>query len=72
MFDRNDDGSIAPEEVLDVFKNTEMFDITMAKKMIAQLDVDNDGKISYVEFEKFMKEGDILIAFDEEWNQKWF
>ena len=30
MFDRNGDGSIAPEEVLDVFKGNEMFDLKMA------------------------------------------
>lgn len=64
MFDRNNDGSIAPEEVLEVFKGTEMFDIKMAQKMIGQLDTDGDGKISFVEFEKFMKEGDILLVLD--------
>ena len=30
LFDRNGDGSIAPEEVLEVFKGTEMFDMKMA------------------------------------------
>jgi Ca2+-binding EF-hand superfamily protein len=30
MFDRNNDGSIAPEEVLEVFKGTELFDLKMA------------------------------------------
>ena len=66
LFDRNGDGSIAPEEVLEVFKGTEMFDMKMAQKMIGQLDTDGDGKISFVEFEKFMKEGDILIVLDEQ------
>jgi Ca2+-binding EF-hand superfamily protein len=33
--------------------------------MIGQLDTDGDGKISFVEFEKFMKEGDILLVLDE-------
>ena len=66
MFDRNNDGSIAPEEVLDVFKGTELFDIKMAQKMIGQLDTDGDGKISFDEFEKFMKEGDILLVLEGE------
>ena len=66
MFDRNGDGNISPEEVLSVFQGTEMFDLTMAKKMIGKLDTDNDGKISFVEFEKFMKEGDVMITFDDE------
>lgn len=66
MFDRNNDGTIQPEEIVAIFKSSEIFNLEMAKKMIAELDTDKDGKISYFEFEKFMKEEDIFLVLNDE------
>jgi Ca2+-binding EF-hand superfamily protein len=60
MLDRNNDGSIQPDEILAVFEGNAMFNMDMAKKIISELDTNKDGKIEYNEFEKFMKEGEIL------------
>lgn len=38
MLDRNNDGAIQPEEVVAIFQSNEMFNLEMAKKMIAELD----------------------------------
>ena len=43
-----------------------MFNMDMAKKIIQELDVNKDGKIEYVEFEKFMKDGDNFVLLNEE------
>ena len=34
--------------------------------MISHLDTNKDGKVSYNEFERFMKEGDICMVLDDE------
>ena len=66
MLDRNNDGSIQPDEVLAVFQGNDMFNIDMAKKIISELDCNRDGKIEYSEFEKFMKDGDNFVLLNEE------
>ena len=66
MLDRNNDGSIQPDEVLAVFQGNQMFNIEMAKKIISELDVNKDGKIEYSEFEKFMKDGDNFVQINED------
>ena len=66
MLDRNNDGSIQPDEVLAVFQGNEMFNIDMAKKIISELDVNRYGKIEYSEFEKFMKDGDNFVSLNGE------
>ena len=66
MLDRNNDGSIQPDEVLAVFQGNEMFNIDMAKKITSELDVNRDGKIEYSEFEKFMKDGDNFVSLNGE------
>lgn len=60
MLDRNNDGSIQPDEVLAVFDGNSNFNIDQAKKIISELDTNKDGKIEYSEFERFMKEGELL------------
>ena len=60
MLDRNNDGSIQPEEILAVFEGNSGFNMDQAKKIISELDTNNDGKIEFKEFEKFMKDGDLL------------
>jgi len=60
MLDRNNDGSISPDEVLAIFEGNEAFNMDMAKKVISELDMNKDGKIEYSEFERFMKEGDLF------------
>ena len=66
MMDRNNDGAIVPDEGVAIFKQNEMFNLEMAKKMIAELDTNKDGKISFNEFEKFMREGDICFVLNDE------
>ena len=60
MLDRNNDGSIQPDEVLAVFDGNSNFNIDQAKKIISELDTNKDGKIEYSEFERFMKDGELL------------
>ena len=60
MLDRNNDGSIQPDEVLAAFDGNSNFNIDQAKKIISELDTNKDGKIEYSEFERFMKEGELI------------
>lgn len=66
MLDRNKDGSIMPDEVLAIFQGNSMFNMDMAKKIIQELDMNQDGKIEFHEFEKFMKDGDNFVFLNEE------
>ena len=60
MLDSNKDGSIQPDEILAVFEGNSGFNMDQAKKIISELDTNMDGKIEFSEFEKFMKDGDLL------------
>ena len=42
-----------------------MFNMDMANKIIKELDMNQDGKIEFHEFEKFMKDGDNFVNLDE-------
>ena len=64
MFDSNQDGSISPDELCGVFKDNSMFNLEQAQKMINELDTNNDGKIQFNEFERFMKNGDTFLGKD--------
>lgn len=66
MLDKNNDGSIMPDEILSVFSGNNMFNMDMAKKIIQELDMNKDGKIEYEEFEKFMRDGDNFVLLNEE------
>ena len=52
MFDKDGSGTISREEIKEALGN---LDEDMADKMISEVDQDNDGEISFEEFEKMMK-----------------
>lgn len=51
MFDKDGSGSISKEEIREALGN---IDDDLADKMISEVDQDNDGEISFEEFEKMM------------------
>lgn len=51
MFDKDGSGTISKEEIKEALGN---LDEAMADKMIGEVDEDNDGEISFEEFEKMM------------------
>lgn len=51
MFDKDGSGTISKEEIKEALGS---IDEEMAEKMISEVDIDNDGEISFEEFEKMM------------------
>lgn len=51
MFDKDGSGTISKEEIKEALGR---IDEEMAEKMISEVDIDNDGEISFEEFEKMM------------------
>lgn len=58
MLDHSGDGVINPTDMLSLFEGNKLFDIDMAKSMLAEMDLDQDGKIKFSEFERFMRDGE--------------
>ena len=63
MMDRDGDGTISPDDLLKLFKGNCIFDIEMAVKIITELDLNQDGKIQYSEFERFMRDDELSHNF---------
>jgi len=62
MFDHNGDGSISQGELAEVMKSQEAVDPHIAQKMIAEVDLDGDGKLSFAEFCTMMEGADSPTA----------
>lgn len=55
-FDRNNDGYITSSELKRAMKNYgEELTAAEIQEIISEADIDNDGKINYLEFEQIMK-----------------
>ena len=50
MLDINGDGAIEPQEVLSVFEGDSLFDMDTAKQILSEMDLNNDGKITFCDF----------------------
>jgi calcium-dependent protein kinase len=62
QFDTNDDGCITKDELAAVLSKQTVADPSIAAKMIAEVDVDGDGKLSFDEFCEMMNDSKIAGA----------
>ena len=54
MFDKDGNGSISIDEVIEVLSFNDHFDEALAKEIVAQVDLDGNGEIDFKEFTQMM------------------
>ncbi|KAG6492082.1 calmodulin-like protein 3 [Zingiber officinale] len=67
VFDQDGDGFIAVEELRDVLGSLGVAQgrtEEACRRMIGKVDVDGDGRVSFVEFKQMMKRGGIAVAMN--------